>query len=212
MKSVLSTIWLWLTILPLTYAQMKDQPNKFSDLNKDSLVQIAKEIITPSIESKGGDIERFDFLIYQIRVFVSEQYQWVHFNLPIKFLPCNTSYYGNMSVELTSRSVSFQQVSNPKKSKKEPVFYGTSAQEEKVISFVISALNKNEHNTIDSLSFNNEMIIADQEHFYKVIIQSEYFYSDYKIEKGTGIMLTQEHEELVPMPEDDEEKLIEIKE
>jgi hypothetical protein len=190
---------------------MNDQPNKFSDLIKDSLVQIAKEIITPSIESNGGNIERFDFSIYQIRVFVNEQYQWVHFNLPIKYLPCNTSYYGNMSVELLSGSVSFQQISNPKKSNKEPVFYETSAQAKKVISFVISALNKNEPNTIDSFSFNNEMIIADQEHFYWVTIQSDYFYSDYKIEKGTGIILMQEHEELIPMPEEVEEKLVEIK-
>lgn len=187
---------------------MKDTP--FSELRKDSLVEAAQNLLLPIIDTKAGNTADFDFSIYQTRVFVNQHQQWVHFNVPIKYLPCNTNYYGNISVELISSSVSFQHVSNPDNSKKNPEFYQTSSQSEKVISFVITALNKNEPNTINPLSFGDDMLIVDQEKCYRVTIQSEYFYSDYKIEKGTGIMISQNHEELIPPPEEMEDKLIEI--
>ena len=178
-------------------------------MNKDSLIQIAKTQLAPIIENKGGDINKIDFSIYQIKVMAKETDVMVHFNLPIKYLPCKTSYYANMVVDINSNTVHIQEVSNPKKSKQKGDFYTLSSQAKEATKFVVNTLNINESNSFILEGFTDEMIIADQAHFYRVIIQTPYYYSDYKIEKGTGEILDENHEELEPDP--DEESFVEVK-
>ncbi len=193
----------------VTYFALIISTTCYAQMNKDSLIQKAKTQLAPIIKNKGGDIATIDFSIYQTKVMAKGNDVMVYFNLPIKYLPCKTSYYANIVVELNSGTVHIQEVSNPKKSKRKPIFYTAPEQSKAVIGFVIEALNKNEPNSIDASLFTDEIIIADQEHFYRVIIQSPYYYSDYKIEKGTGEILDENHEVLEPDP--DEELFVEIK-
>jgi len=206
-KIILFTYFLLGTLLG--FSQMTDDNQlEYANLNKDSLILEAKKQLAPIIAEKGGLIEKINFSIYKIRVMANEQSNIVQFNLPIKFLAVESSYYGNMVVDIKLRTTHIQKVSNPKNSKKAAVFYTNSHQEKEAVKFVIQALNKHEPNTIDSKTFNDEMIISDHEQYYRVIIHSPYYYSDYKIEKGTGIILEDQFEQLEPDPDDN---YIEIK-
>lgn len=202
-----------MTLFPMAiegFSQMIEQSSQYKNLSKDSLVQIAKEQLAPLIENKGGNIEHIDLSIYQTTVMANDNSIMVSFALPIKYLPCNTSFYGNMVVDIINQTSHIQQISNPKIFKKNPVFYTSSDQGDVAVKFIIEALNKNEKDSFILEGFQGEVIVADQEHFYNIIVQTRDYYSDYKIEKGSGIILKESHEQLEPEP-DQEDNYVEIK-
>lgn len=192
------------------FSQMIEHTSQYKNLSKDSLVQIAKEQLTPIIQNKGGNIDKIDFSIYLVTVMASEQSILVSFNLLIKYLPCNSSFYANMVVDIINQTSHIQQITNPKKSKKKPVFYTSSDQVEVALKFIIEALNKHEKDSFILEAFQGEMIIVDQDHFYNTIVQTPGYYSEYKVEKGSGIILNESHEQLEPEP-DQEDDYVEVK-
>lgn len=193
-----------------SYSQMESEQN-FENLNRDSIIHLAINELIPIIEKKGGDRKLFDANIYTTHVYVSKSLVIVRFILNVKYLPLNSSYYGNMFVDLKSNSLSIESLSNTDNKEKSTQFYLASPLEMPEVKFVINVIQKwGEFGDIMKENFSDDVSIYEQADHYKVTIQSESYYSSFKIKKEEGEIFDDYYEQLEPFPENEADPLVEI--
>jgi hypothetical protein len=189
---------------------MKNDINYLA-LNRDSLIQIAKNELLPIIEKKGGDSTIFNPRIYTIRVFANTSSIIVRFILKVKYVPINSNYYGAMFIELKSKTLSIESLTNSENKKENTLFYTRSPLEYQEVKYVINVIQKwGEFGDILQEAFNDDFNIYEQSEYYKVIIQSVAYYSSFKIRKEGGEIYDDYSEQLEPDSENEIDPLIEI--
>jgi hypothetical protein len=174
-------------------------------LGKDSIVQLALELIDEEVE-----VENFS----QIKIMTDGRTVYVLFRNPIKYLPLNSVYYFDFNVEVIDKVVTYGPVSNGvfEPEKKVPVFKETKEIKGN-IQFVMDAINKSDEvGSINTDNFEDEMEIREYESYYSILIVSEFQESSYKIEKKSGKIYDSEHAHLLPPPVFEEENKYEFKE
>lgn len=195
---------------------MNTDINKIKKLNRDSIIQLGFSMVQKTAGS-NITLKSFD----KITVFANKKSVIVSFFNPIKYVPSNSVYYYDISVDIIQKTSSYGPVSNPREygsGKQNISFFVPTAESEKKILFVINAVNKNESAIAgNKKSFlekmDGSMIIRDYPDYYEIERVSEYNESWYKINKISGKIVDEGHAELIPPPKDENNKdeFIEIK-
>jgi len=182
--------------------EMKSDIEKIKQLGKDSIVQIALQLIKQKI-----DVNNF-----KVKVMSNSTSVFVSFYKPIKYVPLKSIFYYEVGVNITEKMIFKSPVSNPRdnKSKKNIPFYTPTEKAKKNIEFVVNILNENnELGLIDIQTFEDNMIIREKRKYYDINVVSKYQESNYKIEKVSGKIYDAEHTHLEPPPEEENEDLFE---
>lgn len=197
--------------LPIIEKNMK---TKLSS-DRDSIITIGFQMIKEIIDSNMS-IQSFD----KILVFRNSSSTIVSFTNPVKYIPFNSSYYYDISVDIVSGLISYGALSNPKTyvSQDDKIyFYKPDLEADKNTQFVIDVINKNEGTKIIETRQNfagnidGSLIIYEEQNYFAIERISEYQESFYKINKQTGEVYDEEHNELSIPPIDDVDPLIEIR-
>ncbi|WP_308992583.1 hypothetical protein QLS71_013400 [Mariniflexile litorale] len=162
-------------------------------LGKDSIVQLALELIDEKVE-----VHNFS----KIKVMTDGRTVYVSFMNTIKYLPMNSVFYFDVGVNLIEKVVVYDPVSNGVfESKIKVPFYKQTKQTKKNIQFVMDAINKSDEvGPIDAVNFEDAMTIRENDDYYNIIVVSEFQESSYKIEKISGKIYDSVHAHLAPLP------------
>jgi len=191
---------------------------KFKKLGRERIIQLAAEEVRREVDSESNfKVENFD----QIKVMASEKNIYVTFSMPFRYVPLNSSAYYGVYVSLTEDMMSCRPHDNREDEynyRQELKFFVPTKESKKAIALVINAINQSgKVGSIDNgkLPENDYMIIRDKPSYYgieRVSRVSKYVLSFYKIDKISGKIYDATHEQLAPLPEENnEEKFEEIK-
>ena len=191
---------------------------KFKKLGRERIIQLAAEELRREADSESNfKVENFD----QIKVMASEKNIYVTFSMSFRYVPLNSSAYYGVYVSLTEDMMSYRSHDNREDEynyRQLLKFFVPRKESKKAIAFVINAINKSgKVGSIDNgkLPENDYMIIRDKPSYYgieRVSRVSKYVLSFYKIDKISGKIYDATHEQLAPLPEENnEEKFEEIK-
>tara|TARA_R110000868_G_scaffold45958_5_gene152202 strand:+ start:10259 stop:10819 length:561 start_codon:yes stop_codon:yes gene_type:complete len=175
-------------------------------LGKDSIVQLALELIDENLETQNFS---------KIKVMTNGKTVYVSFLNPIKYLPMDSVFYFDYGVNLLEEIVTYGPVSNGifDSDKKIPLYKPTK-ETKKSIQYVMDAINKSDEiDVIAAVELEEDMTIREYENFYSILVVSEFHESSYKIEKITGKIYDTTYAPLVPPPifeDEDASKFIEI--
>jgi hypothetical protein len=182
--------------------KMNKEVEEIIALGKDSIVQLALNII-----NKEVGVESFS----KITVTTNGKQIYVLFSNSIIYLPLNTVFYTDMGVSLLKNQSFYSPVANPYGYNQDPVpFYKHTEEENRVIQFVLEAINKSDEiGDIDDIeNIEGGMIIRENENYYDILAVSEDQESSYKIEKISGRIYDAGHAHLLNEPFSDENEPI----
>ncbi len=179
---------------------------KIKKLNRDSTIRMALKKIREIIDLR-------DCII---RVTADPSSVIALFRNPIIFLPPNSSYSYNFGINLVDDTVWSLTISNPENYETNefdiPAFSLTKAIQ-KHIDFVLIVINKSDEIasvSIKDFSFDETMIIRDNDNYYRITMISPNLKSFYKINKNTGEIYDTRHIHLIPLPSANDNKDSEI--
>jgi hypothetical protein len=191
----------------MTYSQLRP-------LSKASLIEIGFEQIRESLKLDTSPTEIFD----KISVFANDDEIHIEFENQIKFIPLNTEFYYDVTVQLVHSCISYSIYSNGEHEKNslETNFFKPTAESENAIRFVMGVINRSEgRNENESRQeflkdFEGDLVIRDAKDHYDITRTSEWQESWYKIDKTTGKIYDEGHAHLEPVSMEGENKLVEI--
>lgn len=206
MKKLIKVFVLFLMIINSAsiYSQelaMNKEVQEVIQLGKDSIVQLALELL-----DEKASVQNFA----KIKVMTDGNDVYVSFRNPIKYLPLESVFYFDALVHVIEKTTSKSPVFNRIKANEEPItFYKPTEDTGVNIRFVTEAINKSDVvGSFDAASFEDDMIIYENENYYMVSVVSEYQESSYKVEKITGKIYDAEHAHLAPPPMESEGKVM----
>lgn len=149
-------------------------------LGKDSLIKLALSYIDKSI----------DLTQYNINVLANESDVIVSFRIPLKYIPYNSEYFYDASVDLSNDFISYANYSNPEDYQSNTVtFYSPTEEHKENIKFVVNAINASKNENIIPVNITeltDDLIIREKPAYYGVEYISEKYDLVYKINKITG--------------------------
>ncbi|WP_425628727.1 hypothetical protein [Cellulophaga lytica] len=196
MKIKFTSILILITLISSSsYAQktkkfkMTKEVKELVKLGKDSIIKLALPLV-----DKNARLENFP----KTSVQSNGKELYVIFYNPVMYLPINTVFYDNASVNLTTASGSKSTVANPLdfNNQKNIPYYVQTESIKKNIAFVCNAIDS--FNYADIAEFNGTMRILEKEDYYDISVVSETQESWYKIKKVTGKMFDEGHAHLEP--------------
>jgi len=177
---------------------------ELKQMGKDSLIKLALSYMDNSI----------DVSQYNIRVLANESEIIVSFRIPLKYIPYNSEYFYDASVDIGNDFISYANYSNPEDYQSNTVaFYTPTVVHQKNINFVVNAINesKNEHiQSINIAELTDDLIIREKADYYDVEYVSDNFDQAYKINKISGKIYDLTMSNLEPDP--NENNVIEYEE
>ena len=170
---------------------------------KDSIVQLALNLVDEHV-----DVQYFS----KVKVMTDGSKVYVSLRNLIKYLPMNTCFYFDLSVELIEKTISYGLVVNGKEEGSSTTFYRKTPESTKRIQFVIDAINKSDEiSSINIEAFDDDMIIREFEKYYVINVFSDYQESSYKIDKLSGEIYDVEHAHFEPLTFEGESEMVEVK-
>ncbi len=153
---------------------------ELKEMGKDSLIKLALSYMDNSIDASQ----------YNIRVLSNETEVIVSFRIPIKYIPYNSEYFYDASVDLSNDFISYANYSNPEDYQSNTVaFYTPRREHKKNIEFIVNAINKSENKNIVPVNLSDlkdDLIIREKPDHYNVEYVSDNFDQAYKINKVSG--------------------------
>lgn len=153
---------------------------ELKQMGKDSLINLALSYMDNSI----------DISQYNIRVLASESEIIVSFRIPLKYIPYNSEYFYDASVDIGNDFISYANYSNPEDYQSNTVAFYTPTREHKEnIKFIVNAINKRENKNIVPVNLSDlkdDLIIREKPDHYNVEYVSDNFDQAYKINKVSG--------------------------
>ena len=180
---------------------------RLKQLGKDSIIQLAKELINKDIGMADCNIK---ITANKTSIFVS-------FYVPIKYLPWNTVVYDKVGVDVVEKLVVYNKIANPIEFglRQEIIpFYEVTDEAKETIPFIVKAINNCiELDSLDIKDFDGDLIISEKEFYYEISIISEFQEAWFNIEKVTGKISELEHAHPEPpsQEENDTDRFEEIK-
>lgn len=174
--------------------KMTHEVEEIIKLGKDSIVQLALEIMDNRIETQNFEI---------IKVMTNGKEVYVSFRNPIKYLPAKSSSYFDVEVNIVSKTAGYDCIANDTDNYPEDTieFYKPTVETNKNIQFVIESINQStEVGSFVKANFEDNMIIREHDNYYDISIVSGSQESSYKIEKATGKIYDAMHAHLIPPP------------
>jgi len=149
-------------------------------LGKDSLVKLALSYMDKSI----------DISQYNIKVLANESGAIVSFRIPVKYIPYNSEYFYDASVDISNDFISYANYSNPEDYQSNTVsFYKPTEEHQENIKFVINAINESKNENIVQVNIaqlTDDLIIREKPDYYDIEYVSEQYDLVYKINKISG--------------------------
>jgi hypothetical protein len=167
-------------------------------LGKDSIAQLALELIDVKLELKNFS---------KISVITNGEVIYVSFMNPIKYLPMNSVFYFDFGVNLLEKTVTYGPTSNGDFDPEKKITpYIQNNENKQAIQFVLDAIAKSDElNSIDIVTFTDNMEIKEFEDYYDVLVVSDNVESMYKIKKASGKVYDLVSNSLVPPSEFEDE-------
>src|SRR5690606_27836201 len=129
-------------------------------LNKDSLVKLALSYMDKSI----------DITQYNIKVLANGSDVIVSFRIPVKYIPYNSEYFYDASVDISNDFISYANYSNPEDYQSSTVsFYTPTEEHQENINFVVNAINKSKNENIKTINIaelTDDLIIREKKDYY----------------------------------------------
>lgn len=176
---------------------MDKEVNRIKQLGNDSIIQLAKDLITKNIE----------LIDCNIKVTANKTSVFVSFYVPIKYLPWNTVVYDKVGVEIIEKLVVYNKIANPIEfgcGQEVIPFYEITDEAKETIPFIVKAINNCiELDSLDIKDFDGDLIISEMEFHYEISIISEFQEAWFNIEKVTGEISELEHAHLEPAPQEE---------
>ncbi|CAM1354596.1 hypothetical protein [Tenacibaculum insulae] len=160
------------------------------NLGKDAIIKLALNLVDEKVSVKN---------FTQTKIMTNGEEIYVYFKNPIKYLPINSSFYFDVGVNLSSKTVYKNSIANPVAllNKNDIAFYKETSAIKKQITFVVKAIGIN---ISDLHNFEDEIIIREKETYYAVNVISKFQESWYKIKKESGEIYDENHTHLEPLP------------
>ncbi|MGB4775531.1 MAG: hypothetical protein WBP45_10185 [Daejeonella sp.] len=192
---------------------MRTEVERIKQLGRDSIIKLGLQMVQESFRfNKRITINNFD----KITVLANKTSVKVLFSNPIRYVPLNSTYLYDVDVNITGEGLTYESSSNPKGRNYNddliPFFLSTKGSE-KNTQFVIEALNKDEDEP--STNFKNKkdlikkldgsLIIRENKTYYDIERISKYQESFYKIDKKSGKIYDENHNHLIPAPQDEDD-------
>lgn len=174
--------------------KMNKETEEIILLGKDAIVQLALKLVDDSVS-----VQNFA----KIHVMTNGKEVYVIFSNPILYLPTESVFYSDVTVNLLDKTIVYSPVSNgiDERSKKNIPFYKETKETKINTQFVLEAINKStEVGSIDIENFEGTMIIREYKNYYDIEIVSEFQESSYTIEKISGHLSEAKHAHLVSPP------------
>jgi len=208
--SVLTALFCVISFPAIIMAQKTDRVPNLENLKlmkKQAIVEVA---INQIHKHTAFSIDTSQF--QNIKVLAGESMIIVAFRNPVKYVPYKSAHYYDLSVILPELQFNYSPVVNPpnfKYSKNNITFFKPSSSDETNMRFVEKALEKVMPVPFESDQTGNGLIIREHKKYFEVLVLTGYSETTYQIDRKTGVILSSEHYDLEPDPE--EEVLIEIK-
>jgi|GEM_PF-4668867 len=162
---------------------------------KQTIVQMARKIIE---EDTGNNIPE----TYETRVFANENDSSVivFFDMPITFVPNNSAFYYSASVDLISKSTTYQPIINTENemdASQHFPFYRPNKGDEALVEFVLKA--NNEQNASyrkqwkSLIAKQKTLTIIEKDVFFNVHARSQTQSVRFKVDKSTGAISDKSH-------------------
>ncbi|WP_422858244.1 hypothetical protein ACOKFD_12585 [Flagellimonas sp. S174] len=178
---------------------MDKEVKEIINLGKDSIVQLALELIDEEVSTQN---------FTKINVMTNGEEVYVSLRNPIKYLPIKSIFNFDIGISILAKTVVYNPISNGvfDDEHKAP-FYERTNEIDKNIEFVIESINKStEVGSINTIDFDDDMIIQEHKNHYDVSLISKFQESSYKIEKLSGKIYDAQHAHLVPSPLEGQQK------
>ena len=171
-------------------------------LGKDSIVQLALNLVDDSV-----GVQNFS----RVSVMTNGSKVYVSLRNPVKFLPMNTCFYFDLSIELIEKTISYGSVVNSVEEGSSTTFFRKTPESTKHVQFVVDVINKSEEiGSFDLETFDDDMIIREFETYYVINVYSDHQESSYKIDKLSAKIYDVEHAHFKSLALEDENEMIEI--
>lgn len=149
-------------------------------LGRDSLIQLALSYMDKSI----------DITQYNIKILANESDVIVSFRIPVKYVPYNSEYFYDASVDIGNDFISYANYSNPEDYQSNTVsFYTPTEEHQENVKFVVNAINESKNENIVPVhitELTDDLIIREKPGYYGIEYISEKYDLVYKINKETG--------------------------
>lgn len=178
------------------HAQQTQEKNATMSKEVTEILKLGKDaILASALKSIGGTISLENFT--SATVLSNGEEVYVSFRNQYKYLPLNTIYYFDVGVNITTQTTYKNSVVNPYNYSIERTipYFNLTEDINKHIDFVKQAIGNLE-------SFEDDLIIRENEDFYAIEVVSESQESSYKIKKDTGEIYDEFHAHLEPIPFD----------
>jgi len=161
--------------------------DKIKQLGRDGIIKLA-------IQELAKNNINIDPNNYKIRVMANKTTIFVSFHIPIKYLPLNSQFYGDIGVNIIEKQLSHSVLSNPRDlesyDRKNISFYKQTEDAKKHLQFVLNSDNKN-NNSIDIEKlefefFEDDMVVREQLDHYEVNFVSKNWDESYMVDKVSG--------------------------
>lgn len=153
---------------------------ELKEMGKDSLIKLALSYMDNSIDASQ----------YNIRVLSNDTEVIVSFRIPLKYIPYNSEYFYDASVDIGNDFISYANYSNPEDYQTNTVAFYTPTREHKQnIKFIVNAINKSKNENIVPVNLSDlkdDLIIREKPDYYDVEYVSDNFDQTYKINKVSG--------------------------
>lgn len=153
---------------------------ELQQLNKDSLIKLALGYMDKSIEVTQ----------YNIKVLANGSDVIVSFRIPLKYIPYNSEYFYDASVDIGNDFISYANYSNPEDYQSNTVtFYVPTEEHQENIKFIVNAINESKNENIVPVNITeltDDLIIREKPGYYDIEYISEKYDLIYKINKVTG--------------------------
>lgn len=154
--------------------------NELKQLDKDSLIKLALSYMDKSI----------DITQYKIKVLANESDIIVSFRIPVKYIPYNSEYFYDASVDIGNDFISYANYSNPEDYQRNTVsFYTPTQKHQKNIKFVVNAIKESKNENILPINITertDDLIIREKPDYYEIEYVSEKYEQTYKINRVSG--------------------------
>jgi|SRR5690606_10932589 len=200
MKRIITCI-LFLLFNGIIFSQDKlalKDVEELKQLGKDSLIKLALSYMDKSI----------DVSQYNIKVLANKSEVIVSFRIPVKYIPYNSEYFYDASVDIGNDFISYANYSNPEDYQSNTVSFYTPTEEHKEnLKFVVNAINESKKENIVPVNITeltDDLIIREKPDRFDIEYVSEKYDLVYKMNKVSGEIYDLTMGYLEPSPNENE--------